>query len=205
MIRQGDKTFHVDGYDVNAHVVYEFHGCFWHRCPKCYPECDKLRHTMTMCDVYEATRHREDALFAMGYSVIVMWECGKKRRKATTPCMLLWTLSGSCLGSNPKTHSSGDVPTLSSSIIGSSTAKKSTTMISRPSTRGPTKTVSTLWGIPRSISNLEALTSVLSLGWSNVRFYHPMVCTILSYPIATVENSRFPSVEPAWNTSSPNC
>ena len=29
----------------------------------------------TMRDVYEATRRKEDALLAMGYSVIIMWEC----------------------------------------------------------------------------------------------------------------------------------
>ena len=27
----------VDGYCQNTHTVYEFHGCFWHGCPQCYP------------------------------------------------------------------------------------------------------------------------------------------------------------------------
>ena len=38
VFRQGDKTFHVEGYDANTKVVYEFHGCSWHGCPKCYPD-----------------------------------------------------------------------------------------------------------------------------------------------------------------------
>ena len=35
----------------------------------------------TMRDVYEATRRKEDALFAAGYSVVVMWECEWTRIK----------------------------------------------------------------------------------------------------------------------------
>ena len=58
VILLGGKTFHVDGYDANTHIVYEFHGCFWLACFKCCPNRDKLRHKMndqTMRDVYEAT------------------------------------------------------------------------------------------------------------------------------------------------------
>ena len=78
MILCGDKTFYVDGYDERTRTVYEFNGCFWHGCPKCFPNRDKTRHKMcdqTMRDVYEASRSKEDALFAAGYSIVVMWEC----------------------------------------------------------------------------------------------------------------------------------
>ena len=78
LIRHGDKTYYVDGYDENTRVVYKFHGCFWHGCPKCYPDRDGMRHKMhdqSMRDVYEATRRKEDTLFSLGYSVIVMWQC----------------------------------------------------------------------------------------------------------------------------------
>ena len=84
MILRGDKTFYVDGYDEQTRTVYEFNGCFWHGCPKCFPNRDKTRHKMcdqTMRDVYEATRRKEDALFAAGYSVVVMWECERERIK----------------------------------------------------------------------------------------------------------------------------
>ena len=78
VILQGAKTYYVDGYDETTKTVYEFNGCFWHGCPKCFPDRDKTRHKMhdqTMRDVYEATILKQDALFAEGYSVIVMWEC----------------------------------------------------------------------------------------------------------------------------------
>ena len=78
VILQGAKTYYVDGYDANTHTVYEFNGCFWHGCPRCFPDRDKTRHKMcdqTMRDAYEATILKQDALFAEGYNVIAMWEC----------------------------------------------------------------------------------------------------------------------------------
>ena len=29
-----DTNFHVDGFDFTTNTVYEFHGCFWHGCPR---------------------------------------------------------------------------------------------------------------------------------------------------------------------------
>ena len=84
VILHGAKTYYVDGYDERTRTVYEFNGCFWHGCPKCFPNRDKTRHKMcdqTMRDVYEATRLKQDALFAEGYSVVVMWECEWTRLK----------------------------------------------------------------------------------------------------------------------------
>ena len=208
VIRQGDKTFRVDGYDVNTHVVREFQGCFWHGCPKCYPDRDKPRHKMsdqTMRDVYKATRRREGALFAMGHSVIVMWECEwEEKKKSDDAVRALVDSFGIVSRLQPRDAFFGG---------GTNAIKLHHRTIDQEKVHyhdftslctWTNKNRFYLWGILRSISNPEALTSVLSLGWSNVRFYHPMVSIILSYPIATVENSRFPSVEPAWNTNNPN-
>lgn len=35
-VRLGNFT--VDGYDEVNNTVYEFHGCYWHGCPICYPD-----------------------------------------------------------------------------------------------------------------------------------------------------------------------
>ena len=78
VILYGAQTFHVDGYDENTNTVYEFHGCFWHGCPKCYPDRIKQRHKMchlSMRDVYQTTLAKEDAVFAEGYNVVIMWQC----------------------------------------------------------------------------------------------------------------------------------
>ena len=208
VIRQGDKTFHGDGYAVNIHVVYEFHRCFWHGCPKCYPDRDKLRHKMsdqTIRDVYEATRRREDALFAMSYSVIVMWECEwEEKKKSDDAVRALMDSFGLVSRLQPQDAFFGgrtNAIKLHHRTIDDKKVHYHDFMSLYPWTN---KNCFYPVGIPRSVSNPEAPTSVLTLVWSNVRFCHPTVCTILSYPIATVENSRFPSVEPAWNTSNPN-
>ena len=36
-----DTKFTVDGFHRETSTLYEFHGCFWHGCPKCYPTRDK--------------------------------------------------------------------------------------------------------------------------------------------------------------------
>ena len=52
----------VDGYDKSTNTVYQFHGCYWHGCPKCYPD-EELLNTVkktSMGDLYEATLERSN-------------------------------------------------------------------------------------------------------------------------------------------------
>ena len=80
-------NFHVDGFDFTTNTVYEFHGCFWHGCPRCYPlrHESHLRHyDRTMQDVYETTQQRTQQLRELGYHVIEMWECVWSRLKDTS-------------------------------------------------------------------------------------------------------------------------
>ena len=61
--------FFVDGYCHDTQTAYEFHGCFWHGCPHCYPNRHEkhLRHCdRTMQDVYEGTQQRINLLQALG-------------------------------------------------------------------------------------------------------------------------------------------
>ena len=80
--------FTVDGFHPETTTVYEFHGCFWHGCPKCYP----VRHekhlrllNRTMRDVYEKTRAKMTTLCQKRYNVIEMWECQWSQLKQTHP------------------------------------------------------------------------------------------------------------------------
>jgi len=80
--------FFVDGYCQDTKTVYEFHGCFWHGCPHCYPNRHEkhLRHCdRTMHDVYEKTQQRIRLLQSLGYNVVEMWECKWGRLKETSP------------------------------------------------------------------------------------------------------------------------
>ena len=80
--------FFVDGYCQDTNTVYEFHGCFWHGCPQCYPTRDEKHLRLcdrTMHDVYEKTQQKMKLLHMLGYNVIEMWECEWTRLKQTSP------------------------------------------------------------------------------------------------------------------------
>ena len=79
-----EDRYLVDGFDpcdpvTHRPTVYEFHGCLWHGCPKCfpvhrnrYPICHTDR---TLDEVHEATLKKQETLRQRGYDVKIMWEC----------------------------------------------------------------------------------------------------------------------------------
>ena len=78
----------VDGYCQDTNTVYEFQGCFTHRCPHHYPNRHEkhVRHyDRTMQDVYETTQEKINKLRALEYHVVEMWECEWARLKDTSP------------------------------------------------------------------------------------------------------------------------
>ena len=83
IIYYNDKVYKVDGYyydrtTKSAHI-YEFLGCYWHGCPKCYnPEeiCKKDRNKKTMKELYDHTMKRLHDLKESGkYIIHTIWEC----------------------------------------------------------------------------------------------------------------------------------
>jgi len=91
--RVGPQRVLVDGYDERDPVtqrptVYEFHGCLWHGCPKCF----KNRHSHssvppdgTLHEVYECTLEKIKKLKDQGYRVIEKWECEWDKDVKTDP------------------------------------------------------------------------------------------------------------------------
>ena len=69
----------VDGYDANARIVYEFQGCLWHECPRCFPKqrhrYTKMHPDRTLQQMYEATKHKHGALREHGFRLVITWEC----------------------------------------------------------------------------------------------------------------------------------
>ena len=74
----------VDGFNLCDPVtqrptVYEFHGCLWHGCLKCFPvhrDRFPICHADgTLQEVYESTLIKQEALRQRGYDIKVMWEC----------------------------------------------------------------------------------------------------------------------------------
>ena len=69
----------VDG--LYGATVWNFLGCFWHGCPRCYTQRD-LKNTVndrTMMDLLNDTLCFEASLRDEGYTVVTKWECDFKR------------------------------------------------------------------------------------------------------------------------------
>ena len=79
----------VDGYDPTTQTVYEFHGCLWHGCPRCFPrKCDRypICHTdRTIQEVYESTLKKHAPLRQRGYHLQIKWECDWDMEVKTDP------------------------------------------------------------------------------------------------------------------------
>ena len=77
-IRTANMIYFVDGYDVTTRTIYEFHGCFYHGCPKCYPVRD-IKHyaspDRTFEELYQATLAKRMALLRAGFKVLEIWQC----------------------------------------------------------------------------------------------------------------------------------
>ena len=68
----------VDGYNHATKTVFQYHGCHWHGCRKCFPhDRDKsiYRNDETREDRYQATMKRTRFLREAGYQVIEAWAC----------------------------------------------------------------------------------------------------------------------------------
>ena len=68
----------VDGYNHETKTVFQYHGCYWHGCRKCFPDDrDKIiaRNEQTREDRFKATVKRTREFRAAGYRVIEAWAC----------------------------------------------------------------------------------------------------------------------------------
>ena len=67
----------VDGYNHERKLVLQYHGCYWHGCPKCYRDRNTvIEHCgRTREELYQATKRRTAYLRKKGYRVIECWAC----------------------------------------------------------------------------------------------------------------------------------
>ena len=65
----------VDGWCAEARTAYQFHGCFFHGCPKCYDQTETNSvNGKTMAELLEKTRCNT-AYLRRHVEVVEMWEC----------------------------------------------------------------------------------------------------------------------------------
>lgn len=72
---QDGKIVRADGFDNETNTIFEFHGCFWHGCDKCYTADEKnSMNKKKMSTLLANTNKREQQLRDMGFTVIVIWD-----------------------------------------------------------------------------------------------------------------------------------
>ena len=77
-IRTIANSYFVDGYDPVTRTVYEFHGCLYHGCLRCYPNRRAKHYAVpdrSVEELYQATLSKRMALLRARYTVLEMWEC----------------------------------------------------------------------------------------------------------------------------------
>ena len=76
----------VDGWCAETRTAYQFHGCFWHGCPKCHtdPEETNPKNNKTMAELLANTK-AHTAYLRRHVKVVEMWECAWKRERDPPP------------------------------------------------------------------------------------------------------------------------
>ena len=85
------EVMFVDGFDQVTNTIYEFYGCWYHGCPRCFKKQRNVRRNChndrTVQEVYEATERKAATLRQAGYTVVEKWECDFKEEKKTNPAL----------------------------------------------------------------------------------------------------------------------
>ena len=77
-----DKTYKVDGFCEETNTVYEFYGCFWHGCPKCYrPNIINTKNQKDMGTLNDQTIEKRDTIKNAGYNHVSTYECQLAKNK----------------------------------------------------------------------------------------------------------------------------
>ena len=90
----------VDGYCKETNTVYEFQGCFWHGCPKCYTG-DKInpKNKIDMATLQKQTLEKNEKIQNAGCKLVEIYECELDKDKdfktwmTANPCEVVTPLN----------------------------------------------------------------------------------------------------------------
>jgi hypothetical protein len=87
-----DQYKKVDGYHEPSKTVVEFHGCYWHGCPNCFPNRTKTNshNKKTFEELYKNTQKHDQAIRDAGYNLQTIWECQFDRIFKNDPQFINW-------------------------------------------------------------------------------------------------------------------
>ena len=79
----------VDRYHPPTRTVFQYHGCYWHGCPRCFPnnrnKFIRYRDARTIEGIYQETLKRTQALRDAGYKVLEVWACQVQKTEEPLP------------------------------------------------------------------------------------------------------------------------
>ena len=81
----------VDGYCKDTNTVYEFQGCFWHGCRKCYS--DDTINTKNQIDMLTLRKHtfeKNAKIESAGFNLVEVYECELNKDKDFKKFMKTW-------------------------------------------------------------------------------------------------------------------
>ena len=92
-VNTGRREEFVDGLikTTTPQTVFEFLGCLWHGCPKCYPQQRWRTYganpDRSLEELHEATQAKLQRLHAAGFHVVVQWECQWQNQIDSSPTL----------------------------------------------------------------------------------------------------------------------
>ena len=71
-----NSRYHADGYNEDYNLIFEFHGCFYHGCKKCF-KCEDNNDLLkkTYQELYNNTQKKKEHCIKEGYKYIQIWGC----------------------------------------------------------------------------------------------------------------------------------
>ena len=79
--------FYVDGYHKSTNTIYEFFGCFYHGCPKCFrfKRNERVNNRECFDKLYKQTLSKIEILKKFNFNLIIKWECEWNNEIAKDP------------------------------------------------------------------------------------------------------------------------
>ncbi len=72
----------VDGFCKETNTVYEFQGCFWHGCTKCFTgDTINVKNKVDMATLNNLTLKKNNKILKAGYKLVEIYECSLSRDK----------------------------------------------------------------------------------------------------------------------------
>uniref|UniRef100_A0A915DPC1 DNA-directed DNA polymerase n=1 Tax=Ditylenchus dipsaci TaxID=166011 RepID=A0A915DPC1_9BILA len=84
------RCFKLDGYDLDNLKAYEFNGCHYHGCPKCYKRGDKQQANFKSAEENLAITEKRLADLRTSIEVETIWECELHAMLKADPDMAKW-------------------------------------------------------------------------------------------------------------------